>query len=249
MAGIRFLRIGAFIVLALAALLVAASVYAIVASRTGAISYITAFTMLRWIAQIGAAVFIASLAVFIVSLATRRAGSRTKLLSGAAAAVTLVLVGTMVTNQAAPPPGPLMNDITTDLEDPPQFEAVVPLRPRSSNPVEYGGAETAANQREVHPEVVPIETALSPEAAFERAHAVAQSMGWEIVSADPDRGIIEAVDTTPFFRFKDDVVIRVRETPDGSRVDLRSLSRIGRSDLGKNADRIMEFSRAFDAAG
>lgn len=142
-----------------------------------------------------------------------------------------------------------MNDITTDFEEPPRFDAMVPLRPAGSNPVEYGGPETAANQRRVHPEVQPVETSLPPAEAFERALEIGAAMGWNIVAQDPSTRIFEAVATTRFFRFKDDVVVRVRPAPQGSRIDLRSRSRVGRSDLGKNASRIMEFHERFRAAG
>ena len=138
-----------------------------------------------------------------------------------------------------------MNDITTDLDDPPVFDAVIPLHPQSSNRIEYGGPDDAANQRAAHPEVQPIFTEMSSADAFQRALRVANDMGWNVVAESATHGIIEAVDTTPLFRFKDDIVVRVRATAQGSRVDLRSRSRIGLSDLGKNAARIMAYSAAF----
>jgi uncharacterized protein (DUF1499 family) len=138
-----------------------------------------------------------------------------------------------------------INDITTDLEEPPRFAAVVAARPPHANSVEHGGAAVAARQRKAYPEIRPIETALSPDEAFSRAVEVAEKMGWEIIARDTAARVIEAVDTTAIFRFKDDIVVRVRAAAEGSRVDLRSASRIGRSDLGKNAARIIEFSQRF----
>jgi len=138
-----------------------------------------------------------------------------------------------------------MNDITTDLDDPPVFDAVIALRPQASNSIEYGGAEMAANQRRIHPEVMPIQSTLAPAQAFARALTVAGDLGWNIVAENAGSGIIEAIDTTPLFRFKDDIVIRIRPAEQGSRVDLRSHSRIGLTDLGKNARRIMQFTAAF----
>lgn len=139
----------------------------------------------------------------------------------------------------------LLNDVTTDLEDPPRFEAVLALRPAHANSVEHGGARVAARQRAAYPKVQPIVTALPPAEAFRLAVATAKALGWEIVARDAARGIIEAVDTTKLLRFKDDVVVRIRPHETGSRVDLRSLSRIGRGDLGKNAARIIEFAQRF----
>lgn len=244
MSDSRFARRGSAAVLGLAALLLLGAVFCIVASRTGLISYIQAFTWLGYIGQAGAVVLVAAVVLFALSLRSPAGGAA---YSGLAALVLAAMVASMYMNQAAPPEGPLMNDITTDLEDPPEFNAVVPLRPEGSNPAEYGGPEVAANQREVHPEVQPIETGLPPDEAFGRALEVAEAMGWNIVAEDAEAGIIEAVATTRFFRFKDDVVVRVRPSAQGSRVDLRSHSRIGRSDLGKNAARIMEFRERFMA--
>jgi uncharacterized protein (DUF1499 family) len=241
MASIKSAKTWSIIVFAVALLLLAATAYAIVGSRNGLTDYRSAFTLLRQIAQVGAGVLILSVVVLLFALKKRQG----TVYAASATAVLAVLVGLMVMNQAAPPPGPLMNDITTDLEDPPQFDAVIPLRPQGSNPVAYGGAETAASQRTVHPEVQPLRSSLPPAQAFEQALRVAQDMGWDVVAQNASTGIVEAVDTTPFFRFKDDIVIRVRPDGQGSRVDLRSHSRVGISDLGKNAARIMAFSAEF----
>jgi uncharacterized protein (DUF1499 family) len=240
MASLKSARTWSLIVFGVALCLLAATAYAIAGSRNGLVGYREAFGALRWIGQIGAATLLAAIVALLVSLKSRSGGT---LYASVAAILMALMVGAMVLNEAAPPPGPLMNDITTDLDDPPRFNAVIPLRAPNDNPIEY--AETAANQRQVHPEVQAIETALAPPAAYARALQIAQSMGWDIVAADQAAGTIEAVDTTPFFRFKDDVVIRIRAAQMGSRVDLRSHSRVGRSDLGKNAARIMQYRDAF----
>lgn len=143
--------------------------------------------------------------------------------------------------------GTPINDITTDTVDPPAFDAVIPLRPPGSNPVEYGGAAVAARQAQLYGDIGPVRSTLSTEDAHGRALDVARRMGWEIVASDSGTGMIEAVATTRLFRFKDDVAIRVTRTAQGSRVDIRSRSRVGRSDLGKNAARIREFIRRFSS--
>jgi len=79
--------------------------------------------------------------------------------------------------------------------------------------------------------------------AFTAAVQTAEALGWEVVAADPVAGRLEATDTTFWFGFKDDIVVRIRSQPDGSRVDVRSVSRVGRSDVGTNARRIREFLR------
>ena len=241
MAATRLSRLimGGLIVLAFA--YVAAILFLVVGAPQGIVGYRTAFETLRQLAWIGIAGTAVSVAL---ALSTRGSGA----LRGAAAVAALtfaVPVGVMYANEATPPPGDFINDITTDLDDPPQFRAVVAIRPPGSNPIEYGGAAVAARQRQAYPEVAPIFTELAPAAAFQKAFETADSLGWEIVSGDMQAGTIEAVDTTRFFRFKDDVVIRIRATDAGSRVDLRSRSRVGRSDLGKNAKRILTFTDEF----
>lgn len=170
-----------------------------------------------------------------------------RILGGVAALFLLLLAVSVFMHPGTALVGRPINDITTDTIDPPAFTAVVPLRPEGSNPVEYGGAAVASRQAELYPDIRPVESALSAVDAFARALEIGRSMGWEIVAADPGAGIIEAIDTTRLFRFKDDVVIRVVRTEAGSRIDIRSRSRVGRSDLGKNASRIREFIRRFSS--
>jgi len=95
------------------------------------------------------------------------------------------------------------------------------------NPAEYGGPEVAAAQIAAYPDLKTHRMDAAPAQAFERAQQAARSMGWEMVSADPASGRIEATDTTFWFSFKDDVVIRIEPDPAGSQVDVRSVSRVG----------------------
>jgi uncharacterized protein (DUF1499 family) len=143
---------------------------------------------------------------------------------------------------------PPIHDISTDTADPPTFKAVLPLRAGASNTVEYGGEEIAAQQRKAYPDVQPLHLALPPAQAFERALRAARAMGWQIVLSAPEQGRIEATDTTAWFGFKDDVAVRVRPEAGGSRVDVRSLSRVGRSDVGANASRIRRYLQRLRAA-
>jgi uncharacterized protein (DUF1499 family) len=136
---------------------------------------------------------------------------------------------------------PSINDITTDTVNPPVFVAVVPLRAGSPVSTTYPGAETAAKQQSGYPDIRPLELSVPPDAAFARALDAAKSFGWEIDAADAASGRIEATATTPWFGFHDDVVIRVTPTPSGSRIDVRSLSRVGKGDFGTNAKRIRAY--------
>jgi len=137
---------------------------------------------------------------------------------------------------------PPIHDITTDTEDPPQFSAIVNLRKDAQNPVEYD-EQAGALQRAAYSDIAPVMLAETPEQAFERALKIAMKMGWEIVGFDRGKGLIEATDTTFWFGFKDDIVIRVRPDVKGSRVDIRSISRVGKSDMGTNARRIRNFAK------
>jgi len=136
---------------------------------------------------------------------------------------------------------PFIHDITTDTVNPPAFVAVLPLRADAPNPPDYAGEEVAAQQREGYPDLEPLILTWEGDQAFNLALDAARDMGWEIVAAEASEGRIEATDTTFWFGFKDDVVIRVQETADGSRLDMRSKSRVGRSDVGANAARIRAY--------
>jgi len=136
---------------------------------------------------------------------------------------------------------PFIHDITTDTVEPPAFVAVLPLRDDAPNPPQYAGPEVAAQQRAAYPDLQSLDVALAPDALFQTALDTVRQQGWEIIAAVGAQGRIEATDTTFWYGFKDDVVIRIRPTTDGSRLDIRSKSRVGASDLGVNAARIRAF--------
>lgn len=139
---------------------------------------------------------------------------------------------------------PAIHDISTDTVDPPTFETAVELRGDSSNPLDIK-PEAIELQIDAYPDVKTIRSPRSYASSYSLALTTAKSLGWEITREDPNAGFIEAVDTTTIMQFKDDVVIRIRTNESGSLVDLRSVSRVGVSDLGANADRISRFSAAF----
>ena len=141
---------------------------------------------------------------------------------------------------------PMIHDVTTDTENPPVFVSVLALRKDAPNSAIYGGPEIAAQQRAAYPDIRPLVSDLPPARAFERARSVSRQMGWKIVDENPAEGRIEATATTRWFGFKDDVVLRIVPAAGyGSRVDIRSVSRVGRSDVGTNARRIRTFLKRF----
>lgn len=139
--------------------------------------------------------------------------------------------------QSVPP----IHDITTDIENPPEFSAMVRLRADAPNPPEYAGPETAEAQREAYPEIQPIILPENLQEVMDAAVILITEREWKLVAINRNQGRIEATEKLAWFGFKDDVVLRFTETAEGTLVDMRSKSRIGRSDVGVNAKRIEEF--------
>lgn len=133
---------------------------------------------------------------------------------------------------------PPIHDISTDLVNPPEFVAIAPLRADAPNPAAYDGIETAEQQRIGYPELQTLRyDQTQPELMAASTQAI-ENLGWELVNIDADKGIVEATDTTAWFGFKDDVVVRITDNENERLVDIRSKSRVGGSDLGKNAARV-----------
>ncbi len=135
---------------------------------------------------------------------------------------------------------PAIHNISTDTQDPPAFDALVAVRAaEGANPLVYDADVLAEPQRQAYPWVQTLELPTNPGILLNEAVSVLEDMGLAVVNVSAEQGIIEATATTFWFGFKDDVVIRVRESAvGGSVIDLRSVSRSGQSDLGVNAKRI-----------
>ena len=145
---------------------------------------------------------------------------------------------------------PMIHDITTDVVNPPQFQPdILALRAaaHAANSTVYAGASIARLQEQAYPDIRPMIFDLPVAKVFDAALRTADALGWKRVSDDPRTGLIEASDTTFWFGFTDDVVIRIEPSGHGSRLDIRSESRVGESDVGKNAQRIRAFRAALDA--
>jgi hypothetical protein len=200
-----------------------------------------------WIA--GLALIIA-IGLFVASRVWR-APNGPKLAAVALVGALAAALGYYIPESYRPPEGtPPIHDISTDTIDPPAYVAILPLRADAPNTTVYGGSQGMTHERlaqlqtEAYPELTTLTLDEPPEQVFERALAAVRELGWELVAAVPDEGRIEATDTTFWFRFKDDVVIRIRPAGGGSIIDARSLSRVGGGDAGTNARRL----RAFFAA-
>ena len=141
---------------------------------------------------------------------------------------------------------PPINDISTDLRDPPAMVVTLQMRRDAVTPAAYP-KDFVDQQRAAYPDIQTIALKVPPAEAFKRADKVAMDMGWDIVARAPAEGRLEAIDTTKWFGFHDDIVVRIHAEGSGSRVDIRSKSRVGRSDLGVNARRIRDFTARLKA--
>ena len=151
------------------------------------------------------------------------------------AAVAIFMPLSMMNKAKSVPP---IHDITTDLVNPPKFVAILVLRADAPNPAAYQGEDIASQQREAYPELETQKYPQTTEQVFDAALSVVKSMGLDVVSSDKTLGLIEAYDTTTFFGFVDDVVIRIQSDGQMTMLDARSKSRVGISDIGKNAERL-----------
>jgi len=211
------------------------------AYRLGFLDLTDVFALMRWGAWMGlGAVLVALIGGWITRPGTQRRGFALTLAAAVIGAVAFGVPFAMLQSAKALPP---IHDITTDSDNPPRFIAMIPLRQASPNSAEYQGEASARQQRTAYPDIQPAMIAEPPDAAFRRALNAARDLGWQIVAAVPAQGRIEATDTTLWFGFKDDIVVRVTPTGGGSRIDVRSVSRLGEGDLGKNAARIRAYLR------
>ena len=203
---------------------------------------VTKFGLLPWQAGLGIFALAALLAGIgglysLVSLLRRRGGLVGMIAAAAGIAAFAVLMATVVAAPAVPP----INDITTDPVNPPAFAAITTaMRGADAAPLGYDPG-FAAQQTAAYPEVRPLIVESPPDVVFPRLLAAAKAMDWEIVSSDPASGGIEATATLPWWGFKDDVVVVMSPNGNGTRVDVRSKSRVGKSDLGVNAERIQDY--------
>lgn len=198
----------------------------------------TGFMLLRYSAY-------AIIGLAVISLAglwfLRKSGFKALLYCTTALILTGAAAGTALYWQQKAQAAPPIHDITTDMENPPEFMAMVRLRADAPNPPEYEGGETSEAQREGYPHIQPLELSADVQEVMDLAVMLVTQRKWDLVAINRLDGRIEATEKLPWFGFKDDVVLRFTETDGGTRVDMRSKSRIGRGDVGVNADRIEEF--------
>jgi hypothetical protein len=228
---------------------VAAALLAAVGSGADWWSFMTGFAILR-------IAFFAAIAGVVLAVAALFMGRRNGWRANRPALIALLVAGLFVAylmNQIANARSvPAIHDATTDLVDPPRFTKLALRADNLETIPDEGRAELAAMapeerwkalHRRAYSDLRSVRLPTAVAATTERAAALAKARGWQVVSADPRSGVVEATATTRFFRFKDDIAVRIRPDPasGGSIVDMRSVSRVGTSDLGVNAGRIRAF--------
>lgn len=223
-----------------------AGLIAAAGSGAGLWSFRPAFTALRWAFYVAAAGGVLALGALLWSLARRGRALLPAAIALATAASYCGYVASWAGKASRVPP---IHDVTTDLADPPQFRT---LPPRADNleTVPDGDDPALAAlppierlhelQRRAYPELTPVRLSVPPTLAQELVVGLMRERGWTIAANEPGR--VEATDTVSLFRFKDDVVARIRPAPGGAVVDLRSVSRVGVSDLGVNTRRLRELA-------
>jgi uncharacterized protein (DUF1499 family) len=171
------------------------------------------------------------LGLFLTRSAAYRAGRRQAWIG---AGIGALILGITLAAAGSSGGGPAINDITTNLEDPPAFR----YDPSGEDRDMAYPADFVEQQRAGYPDLAPIALEMSPGAAHEKVIELFERNGWQVTYNDPVSLTLEATDTTKLFHFVDDIAVRVRPQGTGAVVDMRSKSRVGRGDLGANAKRI-----------
>lgn len=182
-----------------------------------------------------------------IAISMGTAGDASAMRTWGTLAASIILISTVLSQRADTSGSPPIHDITTDIENPPLFDAILPLRADAPNPPEYAGADTSSQQRAAYPNLVTLTIEYPIDNVFTAVEQVARDLGWDVVAVDRVAGRIEATDTTKWFRFKDDIVIRLIPDNSGTNVDVRSKSRVGMGDMGTNARRIRSFLDQLEA--
>jgi uncharacterized protein (DUF1499 family) len=237
--GAGLARLGLGLALLCAVLLSAV----VVAYRTGAFGVRDAFGYIEWIIYVAAAAVLVAAVGCVQAIRYKQPSAIA--IAGVGIVIAILIVWVPYSNRVALRASPRLSDITTDPQNPPAFVKAAEIRTatKAKNPVTYRPAK-AKLQAAHYPDIKPARLALPVDQAFDRALAAVNDFGWTVITADKSAGRIEASETSLIFGFVDDVAIRVTAEDAGSRVDIRSSSRVGGRDAAVNANRIRKLIRA-----
>jgi hypothetical protein len=233
-AGNRLVVFGMIVALGAAA----AMIFSGLGYRLDLYHFRVGFTILRWAFWFA----VAALVLCVAGFAITRDKSRGTIV----AAIIGVVVGAVAVYipwnwKQTLDAHPYIHDISTDTSNPPEFVAAAKLRKPGDHPVAYDGTEVADLQHKAYPDLATLTTAAPADKVFAAAKTTIASMGMQLADTDPSQGRIEANQKSLLYGFTDDMVVRIIPGADGTRVDVRSKSRVGRSDLGQNTKRIRLF--------
>ena len=145
----------------------------------------------------------------------------------------------------------MLNDISTDMDDPPVLAAAAKMRTAGMNAIEPFTPERRKLQLENYPAATGRRYGAPIGQVADEVAGVLDDRGWLVVDR-PDAGsdateiTIEAVAKTLLLGFPSDVAIRLIDEGTSTYVDMRSASRYGDTDLGDNAARIEAFLADLD---
>jgi hypothetical protein len=229
---------------------VAGALIAAVGSGSGIWHFAFGFTILRCAFFAAVAGGVLALIGIVAGLVRRNGPGKLNALSFVAALLFSVYLLQMVATARSVP---AIHDAATNLEELPTFTTLTVRSDNLEDIPDEGRPELArlnpesrwkALHRRAYGDLLTLQVAGSVPETTRRAADLARSRGWDIAKVDPEAGIVEATATSFFFRFKDDVVVRIRAHPQSKGallVDMRSISRVGGSDVGMNAKRIRKF--------
>jgi hypothetical protein len=238
----------------------AATVISVIVVRSGALEIVPALSTFAGALMLAAVAILLALCALVVIWFEGVAGAKQAI---AALFIGLALIAYPAYLGIKAWRLPAIYDITTDPIDPPRFDAIARLRPRDANPITYEGLYAAEQQHSAYPDIEPDLTDSTAQESYDAAMKVITKRKWRIVDARPPQGgqpvanphapqpairdgIIEAIARTPIMGFRDDIVVRIRATSDGARIDVRSASRYGRHDFGANASRVLNLISDID---
>ena len=217
----------------------------VLGTRLGVFDFSVGLAGIKYSLFLAAAIFVVGLICWLMQRESNPKGSRAARVAMMLSLLPIIGIGSQIVLARSVP---AIHNISTDTINPPEFSRIAELRTDKNNPLEYQASLLADKQTKAYPNVKTLVTDLTPREAHRIALGIASYFDWNIVAENVVTGIIEATETTKLWAFKDDVVIRVTELPSGgSAIDMRSVSRIGQSDLGANAKRIEKFMAEFKA--
>ncbi len=210
---------------------------AIIAARLEIWHFRNSFLLFIVAALVGFGVFAMSLLKLSKG---EKADSNALLVALGAAVLPLAIMGSHVYKAQS---SPFIHDISTDLIHAPQLKAAAQVRLKSDHGVEYLASQVSKKQKAGYPELTSLTLSQDPQTVFAAAKQIMVAQGWAMMAENNHElpYTLEASDTSLLFGFTDDVVLRIQLADSGSLVDMRSMSRVGQSDMGKNAQRIGEF--------